>query len=113
MKAAVYTRYGPPDVVRVVDVDQPVPRPGELLMQVRATTVNRTDCGFRDGRPFLVRLFAGLRRPKRTILGNEFAGVVEAVGSSVTSFSVGDRVFGYCEGRFGAHAEYLTVPEHS
>jgi NADPH:quinone reductase-like Zn-dependent oxidoreductase len=89
----------------------PVPEHDELLVKVHATTVNRTDCGVRAGKPFIVRFFSGLTRPTRTILGNEFAGVVEAVGSAVTSFAVGDRVFGYCEGRFGAHAEYLTVPE--
>jgi NADPH:quinone reductase-like Zn-dependent oxidoreductase len=113
MKAAVNTRYGPPEVVRVVDVDRPAPADDELLVKVHATTVNRTDCGFRAGKPFIVRFFSGLRRPQRTVLGNEFAGVVEAVGGSVTTFQIGDRVFGYCEGRFGAHAEYLTVAEHA
>lgn len=113
MRAAVNTSYGPPDVVRVLDVETPVPGDDDLLVRVHATTVNRTDCGFRAAKPFIVRFFSGLTRPRRTILGNEFAGVVEAVGSAVTSFAPGDRVFGYCEGRFGAHAEYLTVPEHS
>jgi NADPH:quinone reductase-like Zn-dependent oxidoreductase len=113
VKAAVHARYGPPEVVHVVDLDTPVPRDGELLVRVHATTVNRTDCAYRAAKPFIMRPFSGLRRPRRTILGNEFSGVVEAKGGSVTSFSVGDRVFGYCEGRFGAHAEYLTVPEHS
>jgi NADPH:quinone reductase-like Zn-dependent oxidoreductase len=113
MKAAVHTSYGPPDVVRVVEVEKPAPKPNELLVRVHATTVNRTDCGFRAAEPFLVRLFAGLARPKVTVLGNEFAGVVEAVGGGVRSFEAGDRVFGYCEGRFGAHAEYLVVAETS
>lgn len=109
MKAAVHTRYGPPDVVGVMDVDKPTADASELLVRVRATTVNRTDCGYRSGKPFIVRLLTGLRRPKTTVLGNEFAGEVEAVGSGVTSFAVGDRVFGYNEGPFGAHAEYMTV----
>lgn len=113
MKAAVNTRYGPPEVVHVVDVDKPLPADDELLVKVHATTVNRTDCGYRAATPPILRPVSGLTRPKRTILGNEFAGVVEAAGGSVTAFAVGDRVFGYCEGRFGAHAEYLTVPAHS
>lgn len=111
MKAAVHTSYGPPDVVRVTEVHKPVPKDSELLVRVHATTVNRTDCGYRAAKPFLVRSFTGLVRPKLTILGTEFAGEVEAVGPGVTSFEVGDRVFGYVEGLFGAHAEYLTVPE--
>lgn len=111
MKAAVNTRYGPPEVVEIADVPRPVPRDDQLLIRVHATTVNRTDCGFRAASPAIVRLFSGLTRPRRTILGNEFAGVVEEVGGSVSSFTVGDRVFGYCEGRFGAHAEYMTIGE--
>jgi NADPH:quinone reductase-like Zn-dependent oxidoreductase len=111
MKAAVHTRYGPPEVVRITEVDKATPKDNEVLVEVRATTVNRTDCGFRAAKPFIVRFFAGLIRPKVTVLGNEFAGEVEAVGSGVTSFEVGDRVFGYNEGPFGAHAEYMTIPE--
>ena len=83
-----------------------------MLVKVHATTVNRTDCGFRAGKPFIVRLFTGLVRPRVKVLGNEFAGEVEAVGAGVTTFAVGDRVFGYNDrSRFGAHAEYLTMPE--
>jgi len=111
MKAAVHTSYGPPDVVRVVEVEKPAAKANEVLVKVHATTVNRTDCGYRAAKPFIVRFFSGLVRPRVTVLGNEFAGVVEATGTGVTSFKVGDRVFGYCEGRFGAHAEYLVVPE--
>jgi len=109
MKAAVATRYGPPEVVRVIDVPRPVPGADELLVRVRATTVNRTDCGFRGPHPWFVRLFSGIASPRRTILGNEFAGVVEAVGSDVGRFAVGDRVFGYEDTRFGGHAEYLAI----
>lgn len=105
------TRYGPPDVVRVDDVPTPEPAPAELLVRVHATTVNRTDCAYRSGTPFVTRLGTGLPAPRATVLGTEFAGVVERVGSQVTAFSTGDRVFGYVEGRFGAHAEHLTVPE--
>jgi len=111
MKAAVRTRYGPPEVVRIAEVDQPAVTDHEVLVKVHVTTVNRTDCGFRAAKPFIVRFFSGLIRPRVTVLGSEFAGVVEAVGRGVTSVEVGDRVFGYNEGRFGAHAEYLSIPE--
>lgn len=109
MKAAVYTRYGPPDVVAIEDVPTPTAGDREVLVEVHVATVNRTDCGFRSGQPFLVRLFAGLARPKLAVLGTEFAGVVAAVGAGVTSLRVGDRVFGYNEFRWGAHAQYLTI----
>lgn len=109
MRAAVQTRYGPPDVVRVVDVPTPVAKDHEVLVKVHATTVNRTDCGFRAARPFFVRAFSGLLRPRVKILGNEFAGQIEAVGPAVTAFAVGDRVFGYDDTAFGAHAQYLTI----
>ena len=109
MKAAVYRRYGPPEVVRVMEAPKPEPDDDELLVRVRATSVNRTDCGFLRAHPFVVRLFAGLSRPRRTILGCEFAGDVEAVGSRVTDFSVGDRVFGFDDARWGGHADYKAV----
>ena len=82
-----------------------------MLVKVHATTVNRTDCGFRGPKPFFVRAFTGLVRPRVRILGNEFAGRVEAVGPAVTSFAVGDRVFGYDDAACGAHAQYLTIRE--
>jgi NADPH:quinone reductase-like Zn-dependent oxidoreductase len=112
MRAAVFNGYGPPEVVHVAEVEKPAPRDGELLVKVHATTVNRTDCGYRRADPFVLRLWTGLVRPTRQpILGTEFAGEVEAAGPGVTSFSVGDRVFGYVEGTFGAHAGYLTIAE--
>ncbi|MFJ7073709.1 NAD(P)-dependent alcohol dehydrogenase [Streptomyces sp. NPDC098781] len=111
MKAAVHSRYGPPDVVRIAEVDKPSVGEHDVLVRVHATTVNRTDCAYRAARPFFMRALTGLARPRRTVLGTEYAGVVEAVGDGVTSFSVGDRVFGYNEGAFGTHAEYLSVPE--
>ena len=110
MKAAVSVRYGPPEVVRVVD-DEPAPqvRADDVLVRVHATTVNRTDCGYRGASPFFIRGVSGLRRPKVRVWGTEYAGVVERVGRDVTRFAPGDRVFGYAEGRFGAHAELVTV----
>ncbi|MFC4372663.1 NAD(P)-dependent alcohol dehydrogenase [Nocardia halotolerans] len=111
MKAALHARYGSPEVVHVAEVAQPRPGTGDVLVRVQASTVNRTDCAYRAARPFLVRSFTGLLRPKRPILGTEFAGEVVEAGAAVTAFAVGDRVFGYNEGPFGCHAEYLSIPE--
>jgi NADPH:quinone reductase-like Zn-dependent oxidoreductase len=111
MRAAVRDRYGPPEVVRVAEVEQPAVEDHDVLVRVHATTVNRTDCGLRAAKPWIYRLFLGLRRPRRTVLGTEFAGEVEAVGDGVTAFKVGDRVFGFSGTAFGAHAEYLALPE--
>jgi NADPH:quinone reductase-like Zn-dependent oxidoreductase len=110
MRAAVNTGYGPPAVVAITERDRPRPQADELLIKVRATTVNRTDCGCRQPRPAIARIPTGVLKPHATILGNEFAGVVDEIGSSVTSYAVGDRVFGFTGLRFGAHAEYLTMP---
>ncbi len=111
MKAAVRTRYGAPGVVRIAEVDRPRIGPRDLLVRILVTTVNRTDCGFRAGHPWIVRLFAGPLRPRVPALGSEFAGEVEAVGPEVSAFQIGDRVFGFSEDRWGAHAEYLAIPE--
>jgi NADPH:quinone reductase-like Zn-dependent oxidoreductase len=96
-------------VVGIAEVPKPTPRPDELLVAVSASTVNRTDCAYRQGKPFLARAVYGPVKPRATILGCEFAGRVEAIGSEVTAFTVGDRVFGYNEGRFGGHAEFLVM----
>ena len=106
MRAVVHDKYGDPDVLRLEDVERPVPKEDEVLVRIHATTVNRTDCGARAAEPFISRFFTGLRRPKRRILGTELAGEVEAVGAAVTEFEVGDRVFGM---RTGAHAEFVCV----
>jgi NADPH:quinone reductase-like Zn-dependent oxidoreductase len=111
MKAAVNTRYGPPEAVRVSEVDRPAVGSREVLVRVHVATVNRTDCGFRAGKPWFVRFFTGLFKPKATIQGCEFAGAVEMVGDGVTSFRAGDRVFGFSEFKLGAHAEYLSIAE--
>ena len=110
MKAAINTRYGAPDVVQIKDVPKPEPAANELLIRVRASTVNRTDCGFRSAEYFISRFFSGLFKPKNHVLGNEFAGEVEAVGSGVSGFKAGDRVCGYNDLTFGAHAEYMRMP---
>jgi NADPH:quinone reductase-like Zn-dependent oxidoreductase len=111
MTAAITARYGPPEVVQIQQVPKPEPTAGEVLVRVHATTVTRTDCGMRRPHPQFVRLFAGLLRPKRAILGMDFAGVVEAVGAGVTAFKPGDRVFGLSPDVYGAHAQYLCLPE--
>jgi NADPH:quinone reductase-like Zn-dependent oxidoreductase len=109
MRAVVHDRYGPPDVLRIEDVPRPVPMDDEVLVKVHATSVTRSDCGFRAAEPFFSRAFTGLLRPKRRTPGMELAGEIEAVGAAVTEFEVGDEVFGI---RGGANAEYVCVREH-
>jgi NADPH:quinone reductase-like Zn-dependent oxidoreductase len=108
MRAAVHERYGPPQVLEVRDVERPVPAADEVLVRVRASSVTRSDCGLRNSEYWFARAFTGVRRPKRTIAGMEFAGVVEAVGGAVTKFAVGDEVFGI---KGGSNAEYVCVGE--
>lgn len=111
MQAIIYTNYGPPEVAKLATIAQPLPTDNELLVKVYASTVNRTDAGFRSAEYFISRFWSGLFRPKCQILGSEFAGIVEAIGAKVTTFAVGDRVFGFNDKSFGGHAEYLTIAE--
>lgn len=111
MKAVIHTKYGPPEVAQVREVDKPIPKDNELLIKVFASTVNRTDCGIRSAQYFISRFFSGLLRPKQQTLGCEFAGEVEDVGNQVSTFKKGDRVFGYNDTKFGGHAEYLVINE--
>ncbi|MBE9528109.1 MAG: NAD(P)-dependent alcohol dehydrogenase [Proteobacteria bacterium] len=113
MKAVLFTEYGPPEVLRVEEVEKPVPGEGQVLVKVSATTVNRTDCATVRAKPFFMRLATGLFRPKKTIPGTEFAGRVEAVGAGVTELKPGDRVFGFDDRGLGAHAEYAVVDEEN
>lgn len=108
MRAAVHERYGPPEVLRVKEVARPVPQDDEVLVRVKASSVTRSDCGFRNTEYFFSRALTGVVRPKRTIAGMEFAGVVEEVGAGVTEFAAGDEVFGI---KGGANAEYVCVRE--
>jgi NADPH:quinone reductase-like Zn-dependent oxidoreductase len=108
MKAAVYSTYGPPDVVQITDVEKPVPKDNEVLIKVRAASVNPLDWHYMRGTPYIVRILAGLRKPKVTRLGVDVAGQVEAVGRNVTQFKPGDEVFGACRGAF---AEYACTSE--
>jgi NADPH:quinone reductase-like Zn-dependent oxidoreductase len=108
MKAAVYARYGPPEVVQITDVEKPVPNDDEVLIKVRAASVNPYDWHFMRGMPYPVRIAAGLRQPKDKRLGVDVAGQVEAVGRNVTQLKPGDEVFGLCKGAF---AEYACASE--
>jgi NADPH:quinone reductase-like Zn-dependent oxidoreductase len=108
MKAAVYTSYGPPDVVQIVDIEKPVPKDNEVLIKVRAASLNPLDWHFMRGTPYAVRIIAGLRKPKFPGLGVDVAGQVEALGAKVSQFKFGDEVFGSCKGAF---AEYVCAPE--
>jgi NADPH:quinone reductase-like Zn-dependent oxidoreductase len=111
MRAVVFDRYGPADVLRLAEVEQPVPKDDEVLIRVHATTVSRTDCGLRGAEFFISRAVTGLRRPKpqMRILGTELAGEVAAVGAGVSEFAVGDRIFG--APGLGAHAELVCMRE--
>src|SRR5665647_2192835 len=107
MRAVVHHEYGPPEVLRLEDVERPAPKEDEVLVRIHATTVTRSDTGWRSGEPFLSRLYTGLLRPKKNILGCELAGEVEAVGAAVTEFEVGAHVFG--RSGFGANAEFICM----
>jgi NADPH:quinone reductase-like Zn-dependent oxidoreductase len=111
MRAVVCDRYGPPELLRLEDVERPVPKEDEVFVRIYATTVNRSDCGVRSGEPFIGRFITGLGRPKWKILGSELSGEVEEVGAAVTEFEVGDQVFGVNAWRFGAHAEFVCMRE--
>ncbi len=112
MKAVINTRYGSPDILEIRQVPKPEPAADEVLIKVYATTVSRTDVGaLRPQPPLIGRLLMGLFRPKWTVLGLDFAGEVEAIGANVTLFEPGHRVFGMSPEHYGAHAEYLCVPE--
>jgi NADPH:quinone reductase-like Zn-dependent oxidoreductase len=125
MKAIVYTEYGSPEVLHLAEVAKPSPKVNEVLIKVQAAPVNYGDLMARNFKnipvrdfhmplPLLLptRLYFGFNKPKVNILGNEFAGIVEAVGTAVTRFKPGDQVFGYRGQRMGAYAEYVCMPEN-
>ena len=116
MRAVVYDRYGPPEVLRIAQVARPAPQTDEVLVKVHDAAVTRAHVATREANRrsgYLVsvisRLVSGVRRPRQPILGSEFAGTVEEAGSAVTQLGVADRVFGSTGFRFGAYAEYLCV----
>lgn len=109
MKAVINTEYGEPEVLKLMEVPKPVPKDNEVLIKIHATTLNRTDCGFRKPEYLVVRLFSGLLKPKNHILGSELAGEIESIGKDVRTFKPGDKVFGLSTYKFGTHAEYLCM----
>jgi NADPH:quinone reductase-like Zn-dependent oxidoreductase len=111
MRAIVYSKYGPPEVARLMTVPKPTPKDNEVLVKVYSSTVNRTDSGFRSAEYFISRFWTGLLRPKYQILGCEFAGIIEEVGQRVTTFKKGDKVFGFNDKTCGGHGEFLTIAE--
>lgn len=110
MKAAIHRSYGPPSVLHVEDTDKPIPGEGEILIKVMASTVNRTDCARLRAKPFIMRFFTGLLRPKKLIPGTEFSGEIEAVGSQASTWKAGDRIYGFNDAGLQTHAEYLCLP---
>ena len=111
MKAIVCTKYGPPDVLQFKEVKKPAPKDNEVLIKIFATTVNRTDCAILRAKPFVMRFFIGLFKPKKPILGTEFAGKIEGIGKNISSFKVGDKVFGFNDTGLESHAQYMTIFE--
>lgn len=109
MQAAMNSRYGAPEVVQIAEMPIPSPKKGEILLEVLASTVNRTDCGFRSAEYFISRFFSGLFYPKNKVLGCEFAGKVFRIGENVEEYKLGDLVFGFDDSNFGGHAEYKVV----
>jgi NADPH:quinone reductase-like Zn-dependent oxidoreductase len=112
MRAAINDRYGPAEVQRIEEIATPVPKDDEVLVKIHASTVTRTDIGVRSAKPALIRVFFGLRRPKQRILGTELAGEIVEIGRAVTTFAVGDHVFGSTSSfQSGTHAEYIAMRE--
>jgi NADPH:quinone reductase-like Zn-dependent oxidoreductase len=111
MKAIIYTKYGPPEVLQHQEVAKPTPKDDEVLVKVYATTVNRTDSATIRAIPFFARIVTGLFKPKKQTPGTEFAGKIEEIGKKATSLKVGDRVFGFDDQGSGAHAQYLKISE--
>ena len=113
MKAIIYTKYGPPNVLQLTEVEKPQPKENEVLIKINATAVNSADWRLRKADPFMVRFFFGLFKPKKNILGVVLSGVIEKIGKDVTSYNAGDQVFGLSDMSLGTYAEYICLPETS
>ncbi len=111
MKAVIYEKYGSPDVLRIKYIEKPIPKQNEVLVKIHATTITTVDSIFRRGDQFFARMATGPIKPKNKILGTEFSGIVEAIGSEVKRFNVGEKVFGSSHTGFQTHAEYICLPE--
>lgn len=113
MKTAIYTSYGSPEVIQIVDQEKPLPKPNEVLVRIKASSATRADTMMRAGIPKLGRLFLGFFKPKNTSLGTGFSGVIESVGTEVTQFKLGDEIFGEKLFSNGTNAEFLCIAEDS
>lgn len=111
MKAVTRLKYGNPDVLQVKELDLPILKKKEVLVKVHVTTVNRTDCGILTGKPYIIRAFTGLRCPSNLVTGTDFAGTIEKIGSAVTNFKEGDRVWGLNDEGLQSQAEYMAIDE--
>ena len=111
MKAAVRRDYCSPSQLRIEQTDKPIPKNNEVLIRVYATTVNRTDCANLTAKPFIMRFVLGLFKPRKVIVGTDFAGEIISVGNEVATFGIGDKVFGFNDTGAESQAEYLTISE--
>ncbi len=109
MKASVYYKYGNSEVLEIKDIEKPRPKADEILVKVKACTVNRTDCAMLKAKPYIMRLFTGFSKPRNPILGTDFAGTIEECGEKIKDFKIGDRVFGFSDLGVSSHAEYLCI----
>lgn len=112
MKAIIYENYGPPSVLQIKETDKPIPKDHEVLIRVHSTTVNRTDLAMLLAKPFIMRFFTGLMKPRKKTMGTDFAGTIESVGKDVSTLKVGDEVFGLDADGLSSHAQYMTFPEN-
>lgn len=112
MKAAIRSKYGSSKILTVKEIERPVPRENEILLKVHAATVNRTDCAILTGKPYIIRLFTGLIKPRNKITGTDFSGEIEEIGHKVTSYKIGDRIWGFQDLGLKSHAQYLTIAEN-
>lgn len=111
MKAVAYYKYGPPEVLSLVELPKPSPKANEVLVKIHCSTVNRTDTGIRMAEYLIGRFVFGLFKPKQHVLGSEFSGTIESIGNDIKNYKVGDRVFGLSTYKFGCHAEYICLKE--
>ncbi|WP_296705859.1 alcohol dehydrogenase catalytic domain-containing protein, partial [Algoriphagus sp.] len=113
MKAAIRRTYGSFDAISIEEIKNPIPKEDEILIRVKATTVNRTDCANLTGKPFIMKMMLGYPKPRKIIIGTDFAGEVLETGKNITSFKSGDRVFSFLDMGLESQAEFVCVKENS